>query len=124
LIVRGMFALIVCVGFVAASSAADENKDKIVGTWSVTKGEEVPPGTTIEFTKEGKLVFKLTLNGKEVKLEGTYKIEKDKLTVSMKTPDGKDDTETDTIKTLTADAMVLVDPKGKEVEFKKAVAKK
>jgi len=119
IVVRGLTVLIICVGFAAFSGAADVDKAKAIGTWTVAKGEDIPPGTSVEFTKDGKLIFKVALNGKEIKLEGTYKIEGDKITVSMKTPDGKDDTETDTIKTLNDNEMVLVDPKGKEVVFKK-----
>ena len=58
-------------------------------------------------------------NGKEVKLEGTYKVDGDKLTVKLSLPGGKDNEDTDTIKTLTDEKLVLVDKEKKENEFTK-----
>ncbi len=127
--VRGLFAALICMGIVDAAAAQvtkeakADNKDKIVGVWIVVKGEGVPAGTPVEFTKDGKIVFKIDINGKEIKLEGAYKVEGDKVTLSMKTPDGKEESETDTIKELTDSKLVFTDPKGKETEFKRAPAK-
>jgi uncharacterized protein (TIGR03066 family) len=126
---RGLFAAVICLGIAGTAAAQvtkdakDDNKSKIVGVWIVVKGEGVPAGTPMEFTKDGKLVLKFEINGKEIKMEGTYKVDGDKVTVSMKTPDGKEDVETDTIKELTDSKFVVTDPKGKEVEFKRASAK-
>jgi uncharacterized protein (TIGR03066 family) len=104
------------------ASAAD-NKDKIVGQWKIIKGEEVPAGTMIEFTKTGKVVFHIDLNGKSMSIEvGDYKIDGDKLTLTAKKGE-KDDTEVNTIKSLTDDKLVLVDPKKKEVELERVKKK-
>jgi uncharacterized protein (TIGR03066 family) len=48
-------------GLTAAYGAdkKDDNKTKIVGVWEVAKGE-LPKGSTMEFTKDGKL--KVTIN--------------------------------------------------------------
>src|SRR5687767_4922434 len=83
---------------VGSASAADDHAKKIVGTWEVTKNEsgDVPVGGTAEFTKDGKLIVAGKKDGKEVKAEGTYKIEKDKLLTKF-TVNGKDIEETDEI---------------------------
>jgi uncharacterized protein (TIGR03066 family) len=130
---RGLFALLICAGLGWPARADDKKADpkdppsveKLLGVWEITKGEGAPPGTTVEFKKEGKLEINVDLNGKGLKIEGTYKLDGGKLTVSVKGPGGKDDTEIETIKTLTKDALVTVDDKGKETEFKrKAKAEK
>src|SRR5271169_2281497 len=112
---RGLFATVICLAITGTAAAqvtkdtkAANNKDKIVGVWIVVKGEGVPAGTPMEFTKDGKLILKFDVNGKEFKMEGSYKIDGDKVTVSMKTPDGKEDSETDTIKTLTDSMLVVI----------------
>ena len=103
------------------------NADKIVGTWTMVKkdGKEMPKEAgdmTMEFTKDNKA--KMSMNGKVVE-EGTYKINGDKLTMAQPN-DPKDKPETSTIKTLTADTLVIVDTKGEgkdkksmEIEMKK-----
>jgi uncharacterized protein (TIGR03066 family) len=109
-----MFALIVC--FANQARAADAtNAEKIVGAWIVVKfdGKEAPKGKDVvfEFTKDGKLKLAPGLNG-------TYKVNGDKVTLTIMIG-GKDDTDSITIKTLTVDTMVVIDDKGKEMEFKK-----
>jgi len=88
----------------------DDNAAKIVGTWELIKSDDAtaPIGATVTFTKDGKLLVNATVNGQEIKIEGTYKVEKDKLLSEMKIGDMtmKD---TDTIKKLTDDELELVD---------------
>lgn len=126
-------SLIICFAIVAVSLSASKaaqrtggekgkeapNAEKIVGTWRLVKAgtEEVPKGAdeiTFEFTKDGKMKIK----GPE-KDEGTYKIEGDKLFLTM-TSNGK--TYKNSIKSLTADTLSFEDDsKGKTVliELKK-----
>ena len=123
---KGILAAL-AVAFVFAGAATAEEKDKkidagkFVGKWELTKSgdEGAPKGAIVEFTKDNKVSITLDFNGKEFKMEGTYKVDGDKITVKLKTPDGKDEEDTDTIKSLTDDMIVLVDKKGKETEFKK-----
>jgi uncharacterized protein (TIGR03066 family) len=96
-----------------------KNDQKIIGTWAVTKSEEAAPGTTLEFTKEGKLKLTLTVGGKPIFLEGSYKVEGDSIKVSLKGPGGKEKTETVKIKELTDKKLVTVDDRGKIDEFAK-----
>lgn len=80
----------------------------------------MPDVSFIEFTTDGKVVINLSLKGKVHSKEvGTYKLEGDKLTFMGNKPDGTADNETNTVKSLTDDDMVFVDPKGKEVKFKR-----
>jgi uncharacterized protein (TIGR03066 family) len=98
---------------------AASNKEKIVGVWEVTKAAEAPPGATIEFTKDGKLIQTAKVEGKEMKMEGTYSVEGDKITSTTKGPGGKEAKETATITKLTDTELVTKDEKGKTDEFKK-----
>jgi len=112
-----LFTVAIAFAYASASPAADKDidKDKIVGTWTMTKqgGKDAPFPLEIEFTKDGKI----KLLGMEL---GSYKIDGNKITLTAKKKDGKDDTDTNTIKELTAQKMVLYDEKKKEeVEFKK-----
>ena len=104
-------------GFAGADDKADYAK-KIVGKWEIVKaGGDAPAGTLIEFGKDGKLSVQLKIDGKDEKIDGTYKIEKEKLVVKLKAGDQTLE-ETATIKKLTADEMELED-KDKKVDVLK-----
>lgn len=110
----------VCVvAFAGTAQAQDDNAKKLVGVWVLEKTESggLPAGTTVEFTKDNKLKIVAKENDKELKLDGTYKIAKDKLTVELKFGD-MDIKEELTIKKVTDDALEL--EKDKKVDtFKK-----
>jgi uncharacterized protein (TIGR03066 family) len=109
-------ALVVCAG--TAQGQAD-NAKKIVGAWELAKaGGELPAGSIIEFTQDGKLKATIKADGMELKLDGTYKVEKDKLTVKIKVGDQTME-ETATIKKLTDDALEIEDKDKKVDVFKK-----
>ncbi len=97
----------------------DLDKDKLVGTWEVTKGDSLPVGSTVEFTKDGKSKFViLNSDGKTQKFEGTYKIEGQGFKSVVKIED-KEHTETIKVTTLTDKELVVVDEKGQKDTFKK-----
>ncbi len=119
------FALVaVLFGLGSIALAEDKKKGdqkqegaKIVGTWEITKTDlELPEGTLLEFTKDGK--FSLTAKGTDMKIEGTYKVEKDKLLTTAKVGDQSID-DTDTITKLTADALEIKGQDGKVTVMKK-----
>ena len=58
----------------------------LIGKWEVTKAEEgtVPVGALLEFSKDGKIKATFKKDGEEMKVEGTYKLVGDTLTVTMK----------------------------------------
>jgi uncharacterized protein (TIGR03066 family) len=112
-----------------AASAADDadkdkasNKEKIVGTWELVKADSKdapPPGTVVEFTKDGKMKITVTVEEKKLTLNGSYSIEGDKLKTKVTTPDGQESSDTDTITKLTDKELSLKDTKGQKTEFKK-----
>jgi uncharacterized protein (TIGR03066 family) len=114
---------IVLVGF---SARADEkpitvDKEKLVGKWEAVKGE-LPPGSLLEITKDGKLTLTITVKEKDKEkklvMTGTYTLKGNVVHVSLK--DGeKEHTDDNTIKELTDEKLVSVDDTGKKDEFKR-----
>ena len=78
---------------------------KLVGKW--TPKDEKGPKFTIEFTKDGKV----NMNIFDMKVDGTYKLEGNKITLTLKT-EGKEETMTRTISKLTDEEIVSKDDKG------------
>jgi uncharacterized protein (TIGR03066 family) len=110
---------VVMVVSAGAARADDDNAKKIVGIWEVTKsGGDLPVGTTLEFTKDLKLSAVIKMDGSDLKLEGSYKVEKDKLTVKVKIGDQMVE-EVATLKKLTDDALEIEDKDKKVDVFKK-----
>jgi uncharacterized protein (TIGR03066 family) len=122
---RLMAAGLLAIGLVAGVWAveekkADTNKEKLVGSWEITKSEEgAPPvGTVITFAKDGKMKITTKKDDKETTDEGVYVIEDDKVTVTVK-HDDKEDKHKITIKKLTDTEFVAENEKGKTIECKK-----
>jgi len=113
-----LFVAIVAVGIAAAEEKKEIDKTKLIGKWKVVKAEGVPPGTIIEFMKDGKFVVSIDMDGNKITLDGTYSIEGDKLHTTMKLGE-KENKNTDTLKTLTAEKLSLVDKEGKVAELEK-----
>ncbi|MFL5338956.1 MAG: TIGR03066 family protein [Gemmataceae bacterium] len=118
-----MLAVAAVVGLLAVGVRAEDKPDTaklIVGVWEVTKTEEggPPPGSTIEFTKDGKLKISAKMGDQEFKIDGTYKLEGDKFTIMMKMGE-QEHTDTITIKKITKTEMSTTDKDGKVVELKK-----
>lgn len=124
------FGVVLALAFGAtADDKKDEKKDggkldaaKLVGLWEPVnpkKGE----GMKMEFTKDGKLTVTGDMGGKEVKIEGTYKLDGDKLSFKLKFMD-VDIAETVTLTKLTDEEMSGKDKDGKEESFKKVKPKK
>jgi len=117
----GLSVLLVAVAgsFVRADDKKDANKEKIVGTWLLVKTEgDTPEGLTIEFTKDGKLSVKIKAGDMDFNITGTYTLDGNKLNVKVKFGDEEKE-EKLTIKEVSADKLVMTDPKGKTDEFKK-----
>jgi len=100
---------------VPTAQAAPDVKD-LIGTWEIVKSDgDAPKGATIEFLKEGKLKVTVEVEGKKESVDGTYKLDGEKLEVKI----GKDEAETVTVKELTKDKLVVVDKDKKTTELKK-----
>lgn len=114
-------AWILSIGLVglAAAKADDDTLKKLVGVWVIEKsGSELPSGSTIEFTKDGKVSALVKNANGDLKLEGTFKAEKDKLTVKLKVMEDTIE-ETVTIKKLTDEILEVEDNDKKVDTFKK-----
>jgi uncharacterized protein (TIGR03066 family) len=119
--------MVIVAATVAMPFAVADDEDrfdaaKFVGVWVLTKSEAgaAPEGAIVEFGKDGALLISLEIGGKTIALKGAYKVEGDKLTVSIEPPcGGKEETDTDTIRVLTNERIVLVDKDKKLTEFKR-----
>jgi len=110
---------VVLVAFAGNAKAEDADAKKLVGVWTLAKaGGNLPEGSVVAFTKDGKLTVEVKADGKEVKLEGTYTLAKDQLSVKLKLGDDKIE-ETMTVKKLTDDELVTEDKDKKIDSFKK-----
>jgi len=97
----------------------DDPATRLVGTWELAKsGGDLPPGTIIEFTKDGKLKAVLKADDQEITIEGTYKLDKNKIEVKVKVGEETVE-ETVTIKRLTDKELEVEDKEGKVDTFKK-----
>jgi uncharacterized protein (TIGR03066 family) len=109
--------VLLCAPLLLTGCGKKSNADLIVGTWEPVKGD-MPPGTTVEFTKDGKMKANMKIGDKTLTMEGTYKVEGDKIKTSMKMGD-KEMSDTDTIKTLNDTTLIMEDSKGKTTEMKR-----
>ena len=100
----------------------DDIQKKLIGKWEVVKGKGVPPGATMEFTKDGKVVFAFEKDGKEMKLDATYKVEGKGFTMTSKFMD-KERTQKIEVVKAEDDRLVLKGEKGDELELKRKKGK-
>jgi len=113
-------AAVVCLMGGAARADEKDYPKLIVGKWELTKVEEggLPKGTIIEFTKDGKVMATVKKDDKDATLEGTYKLEGDSFTVTMKAGDEERKTKI-TILKLTDTEMHTKNEMGKMAELTK-----
>ena len=117
-------ALVALIGIALVGSAGAQagGKDavdakKIVGVWERVKGN-LPPGSTLEFNKDGTFKMSIPIKDKILNPTGTYKVDGNKLEVLMRFG-GKENRETMTIESLSDTTLITVDEKGKKDEFKR-----
>jgi uncharacterized protein (TIGR03066 family) len=112
--IRALFVLALAIptGVAANDKKTDDFPKLILGKWEITKaGGAAPAGTTLEFAKDKKVTMVLKEDDANTKVDGTYTIEKDKITLKFKF--GDTDAEEDlTITKLTDEAMELKDKDG------------
>ena len=116
---------LLAVGAVACLlSAGARAEDKIdyakmlVGKWEVTKADEgrAPKGSTIEFTKDGKVKAIVKIEDKEETISGTYKVDGDTLTLTVKMGD-EEQSQTITITKISKTEMTTKNKDGKVAEL-------
>jgi uncharacterized protein (TIGR03066 family) len=105
----GLVAVVFC-GTLSADDKRDEKIDaqKLIGKWSPKNTKE---DVVIEFKKGGKLT--ITPGGKGVNIDGTYKIDGNKMTTTVKFKDDEKVSKL-TITKLTDTELVTTDESGKE----------
>lgn len=120
----------------AALTAAPVPKDKqktaekLVGTWELVKNSKgAIEGVTVhvEFTKDGKMAVKYTPKEKDAAtttLNGKFKADGEKIDYTIDDGSGGTRGEVLTIKKLTDDELVTVDPDNIQEEFKRVKEKK
>ena len=124
LLVAGAVVCALTVGVRADEKKADDKKADnaklLVGAWEVAKADQgtVPVGSTVEFTKDGKIKVTHKQGDKTETLEGTYKVDGDKFSFEIKVGDNVNK-KTITIKKISDTEMSTVDADGKTVELKK-----
>ena len=113
--------VVVCLfGPVVRAEEKVDYAKMMVGKWEVSKGEEgtVAEGTLIEFTKDGKVNVVMKQDGKEEKMAGTYKVDGNKFTATLKV--GEDEhTQTITITKISETEMSTENKDGKKVTLTK-----
>ena len=107
----------------AFSTSVAQEKGKIdgkllIGKWTPKEDKKGGAGMTLEFMKDGKLAIAIEGGGKSEKVDGTYKLDGDKLVVSL-TYEGAKKEETLTVKKLTDAELETADSKGKTDSFTK-----
>jgi uncharacterized protein (TIGR03066 family) len=115
----------------AAQAPKDKPKttaEKLVGTWELVKDSKgnVEATVLVEFTKDGKMTVKHTPKEKGAKtttLNGKFKAEGEKIDYTIDDGAGGTRGEILTIKKLTDDELVTVDPEGVQEDFKRAKEK-
>ena len=93
--------------------------EKVVGTWRMTLGAMGQTDTNLhlEFHQSGKMVIRQVFTGGQVSVyEGTYRVVGNELPYDVKQGTRRK-AETLTIKKLTADELIIVDPAGLKEEF-------
>ena len=121
-----LLAASVVACLLTAGVRADDKKDEkkadnaklIVGKWKITKARQngPPEGTQIEFTKDGKISITVEVNGEKRMLEGTYKLDGNKMTITRE-QNGQENKQDVTIKKLDDTKLVVSGAEDQESEL-------
>jgi len=100
----------------------------LTGTWVLVKGSaELPKDVSFVtvFAKDGGMLLRFDTGDpkRDTEHKGKYKLDGVKLAYTITTGSGER-SETLTVKSLTADVLVVVDPDGKVEEFRRDMPKK
>jgi uncharacterized protein (TIGR03066 family) len=112
---------ILCVGL-SFASAQEGTVAKLVGTWEIMTKGGLPPGSTLTFSKDGKIVLMFDHEGKPTKAEGSYTAKDNTISTKMSFEEKgvvKESVEVHKIKKLTDTDLHTEDKDGKIDEFKK-----
>jgi uncharacterized protein (TIGR03066 family) len=117
---KALWVIAVCLTLLSLTTAvgADEPKKgdtvtKLLGKWEITKAaDESLVGAIVTFEKDGKATIVKKADGQGAKLDGTYKVDKDKLISDI-----GGNVDTNIIKKLTSDTLEFenIDSKAKTI---------
>jgi uncharacterized protein (TIGR03066 family) len=97
----------------------DKLPAQLVGKWAVVEGPQ--EGATFDFYRNGTMVGRVNLGGKEGIINARVVVEGDTLLITTQHPTTKlDDTKKQTIKTLNAKELVLQDERGNVFKMERA----
>lgn len=120
---RSALSLMLLLAALVSTSAMQEKVDGklLLGKW---EPETKPPGAklVIEFASEGKLKVDAEFNGQKVNMDGTYKLDGNQLSITMK-QQGKEETTKMTVTKLNDKEMVTKDDKDKTETLKRLATK-
>ncbi len=127
--VRFYLVLPVVLGLTVALGAAtredklgEVSKEKLVGVWEVTKGE-LPKGSTMEFTRDGKVKVVLKVDKEQVTITGTCVLDAENLKMVLAV-DGKEIKDTWKVVKLSDTELALKDEKNMVEELKRVTPEK
>ena len=115
---RAILGCALAVALVANAGFAEDKKEekidakKLIGKWEPKEKKE-DGKFTIEFAKDGKVTINTASGGKDTKIEGTYKLDGNKLTLTTKFED-KETKMIRTVSKLTDTELVSSKEDGKE----------
>lgn len=95
-----------------------EPRDMIVGVWEVVEGSDLPEGSILEFSKDGKLRKTLKEKGNHLTTEGSFEVDVNHLTMKTR-HEGKEEEEKATITRLTDNELAYQKEKGKTAELRR-----
>lgn len=115
--------LAVSVGQARDANKGASDREKLIGVWASVKSTELPPGSTLEMTKDGKCKLVAPIPNKPDEKPntylGTWVVEGTNLKVGMTGADGREQKQTLKILELSATKLVTKDEKNKVDEFNK-----
>jgi uncharacterized protein (TIGR03066 family) len=92
----------------------------LLGKWLVVGGEM--DGATLEFFRDGTMIGKVNMDGKEGTIKGKVEVDGDTLRITSTNPfTRRPETDVQTIRTLTEDRLVLEDRKGTVLSMQRLV---
>ena len=119
--ILGCAAILALACGATAAGQAKVDAKKLVGKWEPAPEKdkkEKPPAMVIEFTADGKVSMTVGAAGAEYKAEGSYKLDADKLSVTLKVGN-QEAKDTLTVKKLTDEELTTEDSKGKVEALKR-----
>ena len=118
-LVAGLFVVCASAAFAAPVPKERAEAEKIVGTWKMTldSGGNSDTNLELEFHQSGKMIIRQVFPGGQASVyEGTYRLSGTELPYEVK-QGTRVKKETLTVKKLTADELIIVDPAGLKEEF-------